>query len=473
MAHDGAMGEKPLTTDEALPRATLVGGGPLGAVAMDDPAPLDPMAAAGSINTTRSNIKNSGAMSAGPAADARKTQEPVLDETTGDGDIVEDLDPMAGGAATDLISTTRANIKNGGAMSAGPAADARKTQEPVLDDTTGDGEIVEDPDPMAGADLINTTRSNIKNSGAMSAGSAADARKTQEPVLDETTGDGDIDEDLDPMAGAGSISTTRSNIKNGGAMSAGPDADARTAQEPVLGAAPRDGEIVDDLDPMAGAAASETIITTRSNIKTSSMTTAPPGSNDAVDGDPIPGLDVKLGKNPGGSISGLPPDLQPTPTRPPDPIREPGTARPGQAAVGNPTGAGAGSAAGDHSEDAGSIAEAGKPIPAGIAIKEQGVKYGEEATGPVDSPGVAAAAATSRLGTTGDAVDRQDKILGTETVGAARAGDPIPGLDVKLGRNPGGVGNTDWRPPPDPGPGPSPDSKPIPGLDDAAEKKKA
>ena len=371
VAHDGSMGEKPLTTDEALPRATLVGGGPLGAVAMDDPAPLDPMAAAGSINTTRSNIKNSGAMSAGPAADARKTQEPVLDETTGDGDIVEDLDPMAGGAATDLISTTRANIKNGGAMSAGP------------------------------------------------------------------------------------------------------DADARTAQEPVLGAAPRDGEIVDDLDPMAGAAASETIITTRSNIKTSSMTTAPPGSNDAVDGDPIPGLDVKLGKNPGGSISGLPPDLQPTPTRPPDPIREPGTARPGQAAVGNPTGAGAGSAAGDHSEDAGSIAEAGKPIPAGIAIKEQGVKYGEEATGPVDSPGVAAAAATSRLGTTGDAVDRQDKILGTETVGAARAGDPIPGLDVKLGRNPGGVGNTDWRPPPDPGPGPSPDSKPIPGLDDAAEKKKA
>ena len=332
MAHDGAMGEKPLTTDEALPRATLVGGGPFGAVAMEDPPPLDPMAAAGSINTTRSNIKNSGAMSAGPTADARKTQEPVLDETTGDGDIVEDLDLMAGGAATDLISTTRANVKNGGAMSAGPAADARKTQEPVLDDTTGDGEIVEDPDPMAGADLINTTRSNIKNSGAMSAGSAADARRTQEPVLDETTGDGDIDEDLDPMAGADVISTTRSNIKNGGAMSAEPDADVREAQGPAVDAAPKDGETVEELDPTAGAAATENISTTRSNIKNGgAMTTAPSGGGDAVDGDPIPDLDVKLGRNPGAGISGLPPRSAAHTDEParPDPGTGDGAARSG------------------------------------------------------------------------------------------------------------------------------------------------
>lgn len=115
---------------------------------------------------------------------------------------------------------------------------------------------------------------------------------------------------------------------------------------------------------MAGAGA---INTTRSNIKNSgAMTTAPSGGGDAVDGEPVPGLDVKLGKNPGGSISGLPPDYQPTPTNPPDPIREPATG-PGQgSAIGDPTGADAGSASGDQAGagDAGAMVQ---PVP-GIDI---------------------------------------------------------------------------------------------------------
>lgn len=173
-----------------------------------------------------------------------------------------------------------------------------------------------------------------------------------------------------PGMAAGGINTTRSNIKNSGAMSAGPARGATKAQGAVLDAAPRDGEIVEDLDPMAGAAATESINTTRSNIKSSgAMSAGPAGGGDAVDSDPIPGIDVKLGKNPGGgAISGLPPDLQPTPTRPPDPIREPGT-RPGQgAAAGGPAGAGAGSPAGDQAGagDVGAIAESSGPkVPPG------------------------------------------------------------------------------------------------------------
>lgn len=59
--HDGPMGEKPLSIDDAPAQASTVGGtGPPGG----DTPPPDVSGAAG-INTTRSNIKNSGAVAGG------------------------------------------------------------------------------------------------------------------------------------------------------------------------------------------------------------------------------------------------------------------------------------------------------------------------------------------------------------------------------------------------------------------------
>jgi hypothetical protein len=99
-----------------------------------------------------------------------------------------------------------------------------------------------------------------------------------------------------------SISTTRSNIKSGGGSAAGPG-DPEPSGEPG------------DDDP--GGTAASGVNTTRSNIKHATSAAAG-GGGVAAESDPIPGVDVKLGKNP-GSAAGTGP-VRPEPTRPGDPF---------------------------------------------------------------------------------------------------------------------------------------------------------
>ena len=117
------MGEKPLSMDEAPVQTALVGGGsPLGGV--DTP----PGMAAGGINTTRSNIKNSGGVVGPPPADAG-----------GGGaiDVTDDVQPPPGMAAGG-INTTRSNIKHAvSAAGVGTATDAGGA-----DGITADGEPI-------------------------------------------------------------------------------------------------------------------------------------------------------------------------------------------------------------------------------------------------------------------------------------------------------------------------------------------
>jgi len=330
--HDGPMGEKPLSIDEAPAQARTIGApGPLGGV--DTPPPG---MAADLINTTRSDIKSSGSVAAPP--------------------------PIDGGGG-------------------GPV----------------DGEPDDAPPPGSGESLVVTTRSNIKNSGSVAGGRSG-------------SGESDTEGPSDPPG----LAIKENGIKYGDGGGASADGTSGASIGPDK-PGPTDPGDPFPADPSPGGGA----------------------GNIAGGSQPIPGVDILPGKKRSGAAAATGP-VRPEPTRPADPFPADGG-------------------------------------PAGLAVKEQGVRYGEEATGPVDSPGVAAAAATrpGTAGDAGDAVEGQGLSLGMETLGAARAGDPVPELDVKLGRNPGGVGNSDWRPSPDPGPGPSPDRKPIPGIDDAAEKKKA
>jgi len=78
--------------------------------------------------------------------------------------------------------------------------------------------------------------------------------------------------DTDPESAAAGINTTRSNIKNAG-----------VADEPTGAGSGGGAPTPDAPDPAEGS-----IVTTRSNIKGSAGATS--------DTDPIPGVDVKLGK---------------------------------------------------------------------------------------------------------------------------------------------------------------------------------
>ncbi len=88
------------------------------------------------------------------------------------------------------------------------------------------------------------------------------------------------EEELDPMAGAGAINTTRSNIKN---------------QAGVADAGGTGAETVDAPEPGGGGETSATSInTTRDNIKTQGVAgAAQPGGPAGVTGDPIPEIDAK------------------------------------------------------------------------------------------------------------------------------------------------------------------------------------
>ena len=175
------MGEKPLGIDEAPTRmGTIVGGAPLGGVDVPPPA-----TAAGSISTTRSNIKSSG--SAKAASPPPKDLEPT---PTRPGDPFPD-EPGPPGLA----------VKENGIKVDGGAAGAEgvgQTAEPVA----------MEGDPVPGLDV---------KLGSNKPGVASAAVPGAE-VYDTPGGD-----ELDPMAGAGSIITTRSNIKHGAsATAAGP-----------------------------------------------------------------------------------------------------------------------------------------------------------------------------------------------------------------------------------------------------------
>lgn len=164
--------------------------------------------------------------------------------------------------------------------------------------------------------------------------------------------DGVPDEGPPDMSGAGGIITTRSNIKHSsmtgdGSGSGGSDTEGHP--EAAGFALKENGVKYDDggTDTQAtSAAAIGPVKPTPTNPPGPFPDDPGPGGSAggmAADGDPIPGLDVKLGKNPGGAASIGP--LKPTPTDPGDPFPDDGG-------------------------------------PAGIAIKEQGIKYGEAGDAP-------------------------------------------------------------------------------------------
>lgn len=211
-------------------------------------------------------------------------------------------------------------------------------ESPVHARTIGGAEPsggVDTPPPdMSGAAGIITTRSNIKHSGSA--------------VASPTDGggggvDGVPDDAPSPGAGAAGINTTRSNIKNA-SVADGASGSQGNDTEGQAGIAIKEQGIKYG----GGTDAQETSAAGTGPVKPTPTNPPDPFPDDprpggsaggmAEDGEPIPGLDVKLGKNAGGAASIGPPTS--TPTNPPDPFPDAG----GQA---------------------------------GYAIREQGIKYGE------------------------------------------------------------------------------------------------
>lgn len=147
------MGEKPLGIDEAPAHmGTIAGGAPLGGVDVPPPAMK-----AGSGSTTGSSIKKAGSPVA--ASQLPKGLEPT---PTRPGDPFPDKPGPAGTAepvAMEGDPIPGADVKLG--KNPGGAASAAMPGAQVDGNPDGD-----ELDPMAGAGSINTTRSNIKNSGS-------------------------------------------------------------------------------------------------------------------------------------------------------------------------------------------------------------------------------------------------------------------------------------------------------------------
>ena len=395
------MGEKPLGIDEAPAQlGTIAGGAPLGGVDVPPPG-----MAANTVNTTRDNIRNSGSVATqlpkgleptptrpgdpfpdmpGPARSALKAQGARVDGGAVGG-VGQTADPVAmEGDPIPGLDMKLGKNPGGSASAAVPGAE--------VDDTPDGDEL----DPMAGAAGIITTRSNIKHSGSAAAatqlpkGLEPTPTRPGDPVPDQpgpaeiavkeqgvgvdggAAGTEGVGQTAEPMAMEGEpnpgIDVKLSKNPGGAAFAAVPGAE--------VGDTP-DG---DELDPMSGAAG---VVTTRSNIKNGgSMTSA--GTSGATPGGDTPSPPPGLGGD--GSVD-----------------------QEGIAATGINT-------TRSNIKHAGSVADAGSgpegsdtDPPPGIAIKEQGVKYGEE--------GGAAAS--------GDA---------TEVAGGS---EPIPGVDIIVKKNTG------------------------------------
>jgi hypothetical protein len=197
------------------------------------------------------------------------------------------------------------------------------------------------------------------------------------PVQTATVGGvapgGGFDAPPPDLSGANQINTTRSNIKHSAARAGDVGVSGAAAGPvkpgPTSPGAPGPTDPGDPFPPERGAELEAS--GKRGWYRPSATDAEPDAAGVAAEGEPIPGLDVKLGRNPGSGAAGVGP-VKPEPTRPADPT---------------PTHGG----------------------PTGMAIKEQGIKYGEAG---------------------GEATPAGD------TAGVADAGQPIPGVDIIIKKNP-------------------------------------
>lgn len=127
------MGEKPLSIDEAPVQTATVGGVAPGTMPGRFDAP-PPGMTAGSISTTRSNIKNSGSMAMAGDPGADDDRSPPIDGAAGVGTEGAPPPDMSGAAG---INTTRSNIKNVGGVVAAGDAGADADRSPPIDGAAG------------------------------------------------------------------------------------------------------------------------------------------------------------------------------------------------------------------------------------------------------------------------------------------------------------------------------------------------
>jgi hypothetical protein len=259
------MGEKPLSIDEAPQPVTVAAGGPLGGF---DTPPPGSVASAGTISTTRSNIRNQGAVAHDPATEAG-----------------------GAGAVADQARGTE--------QVTGDAGMAIKEQGVLKSHSTGHGS----------SGPIGT----VKTGGNMVAPAPPEPSDSPPPITDGTSASA-----VGPIRpGSGSPGPTYPPIPDGGNAAVAPTDQGNLAEaeldEGALRSVP--GGVGGVLRGVAGGPVRPGPGPTYPNDPppddappTNSAGSGSPAGM-AAEGDPIPGIDVKLGKNPGaGAVGGAPPE---------------------------------------------------------------------------------------------------------------------------------------------------------------------